>query len=125
MVKVSLGELKDIGEGMGELANTKLPVKTSYAISKINKQIVAEFQEFDKERVKILDAYSKKGEDGKPVIENNNYVIEDMEAFTKEFNELCAIEVEINAEPISIEQLGDIEISFLTLAKIDKFIKGE
>src|SRR5438045_742443 len=47
----------------------------------------ADFKEFEKKRIALALKYAKK-ENGKPVIENKGYVLEDPIAFEKEFKEL-------------------------------------
>jgi hypothetical protein len=76
-------------------------VKFAYAVSKNLNILKSEIEslekaskpsekyiEFDKERVELAKKYAKKDEKGKPLSENNAFVMEDQEAFEKEFNEL-------------------------------------
>jgi hypothetical protein len=55
-------------------------------------------------RIALLDKFSKKGDDGKPVMKDNHYDIEDMEGFQKEFLVLYSEDVIIDLPP-SVEEV--------------------
>lgn len=97
MKKSKILELSRALNGVGRLSG----VAFSYAVAKnirlIQPEIEAlqkaiepskEFSEYDQEREKLAIKHAKKDEKGNPVIENNQYVLEDKEAFDKEFEKL-------------------------------------
>jgi hypothetical protein len=47
-----------------------------------------EFKEYDKKRSALAESFAEKGNDGKPVIKNNQYVIQDREKFEKELDKV-------------------------------------
>lgn len=47
-----------------------------------------EFKEFDEKRIALAIKYAKKNEVGQPATENGAYILEDQEAFNKEFTPL-------------------------------------
>lgn len=80
-----------------------------------------EYTEYDKERVKLAVKYSKKDENGKPVIENNVYQIEDQKAFEEVVNKLREEKKEtIEKRNHQIDEYGKLleEETKITLYKI-------
>lgn len=54
-----------------------------------------EYKKFDEERMVIVKKFAKKDEKGEPIVVNNNYEMEDQEAFDVEFNALKANNQEV------------------------------
>jgi hypothetical protein len=70
-------------------------------------EVSPEFKAYDDARIELAKSHAKKDEKGSPIIENNQFILEDKEKFTKEFDELK----EKNKEVISAreEQIKDFE----------------
>lgn len=103
------------GTGAGVLGE-KLPVKTAYWLARALTQLRVEFEPFERARQKLVEVHARKytkdqkdkkgnltAKKGELVREGNIYLMKDMEAFNKEFNELAEQEIEIKCEPIPIE----------------------
>lgn len=93
---------------LGALVQKQLPVKVSYVIAKNVSKIEKELEIYSKERQKLLDKYSVKGEKGENLIdENNQFQIADehLESWNKDLNELLDIEVEIDIHKFNINDL--------------------
>lgn len=81
--------------------DTLTGVKLAYCIAK-NKLLIAqerkvldeaikpsvEFSEFEKKRIELAQSLAKKDDKGKPMIENNQFVMEDQSLFESEFEKL-------------------------------------
>lgn len=124
-MKLKLGELRSIIDALPKVLEEKLPVKTSYWLSRAAVDITKEFQVFEETRKKMIEGkygkkYTKdKKVDGKVVekkgelimVESEDregnkistYVLTDQEAFNKEFMELAEQEIEIKYEPRPID----------------------
>lgn len=122
MIKIQLGELKEMLQALDELAVAKLPVKTAYWVQKFGKKLVKEYSSFEEQRKKIIDEHGKRDEKGNLIIENGQYVMDDAEAFAKEYNELASITIELDFNPITIEQLGNTVVTPSALARLEKYI---
>lgn len=83
-----------------------LPVRISYAISKNADAIAGALKAYEETRKNLLERFAKKDEEGKAVIENGNYVIDDMEQFAKEMNELLTVETEVIVQEVSIDEFA-------------------
>lgn len=121
-MKFKLAEVKVRHQTLCNLGNKKLPVKVSYAISKNIMKLQEEVETLEKERVKLAEQYAVKGEDGKPKVINNSYVMEEnQEVFAKEYQEFLDTETEIMIYTIPeelIECMDDDRYDVLTPAEL-------
>lgn len=128
-MKVKLGDLKNIIDGLGILASKELPIKHSYWISKTIPVLAKEFQNAEANRYKLCIKHCKKDDNGSPItrMDGNNKVYDmiDQEAFNIELADLWNLEIDIKFNPIPIEQLDGIKIDTVTLIKLDGFIITE
>lgn len=113
-MKITNKELiNDIGV-LRNISQKQLPVKISYAIAKNIAKVDTELKTYNKERQKLIDKYSEKGEDGKPKInKNNQYNIkrECMEDWNRDVQELLSISVELDVFTFSVDLLDGFNIS--------------
>ena len=72
----------------GFLAAEKLGGKASRMRTKFLKLLNESINETEEFRKELLEKYSKKDDEGNALIEDNSYVIEDVETFNKEYLEL-------------------------------------
>jgi hypothetical protein len=122
MITLKLGEVKEIVSGLNQVMGERLPVKTAYSFTKLAKTIQNEYRTYEESRMKLIHTYSNKDENGKPSIVDGEYDICDKQAFAKEFSELSNIDVEIDFNPISINDLGDAQISPVAMIALEKFV---
>ena len=112
---------------LNTLTNKQLPVKVSYAIAKNVAKIEAELKTYNSEREKLLEKYSKKGEDGKSITENGNVTIQEdkVQEWNRDIADLLAIENEIDIHKFSISEFNnrDYDISPAELMTIDYMIE--
>lgn len=129
-MKIKVGELKVIGEGLSEILGKELPVKPSYWLARIATKLDSELRAFEKARVNLVIKYARKDEKGNPIVKKDkdgkptrDYDVPDMDAFNKEYDELAEQEIEININPIKLDALGDINLKPIILAKLEKIIE--
>ena len=91
--------------GCASLREKRLPVKLGYAIKKNLAAVSDAANAYDAERQELLEKYAAKGEDGKFLVENGQYSIEDKEGFAKDLDELLAIEIEVGIHTVSEEEI--------------------
>ena len=84
--------------------NKKVPIKIAYAISKNAETVGAAFKAYEETRKKRLEEYAEKDEEGNPIIENGQYVVEDLAAWSEEIRELLEIETEVQVHKVSIDE---------------------
>ncbi|WP_346879297.1 MULTISPECIES: hypothetical protein [unclassified Clostridium] len=112
---------------LGAISQKNLPIKVSYAIAKNIAKIEAEIKVYNKERQKLIEKYSVKDEEGKPLIEDNNIRIapEHVEDWNVNIKELLAIENEIDIHKFHIDELinSKCDMSPAELLLIDYMIE--
>lgn len=129
-MKFKLNEIRLATEGLGEILEKELPVKTAYWLARFLDKVNSENASMEKARIILVKKCAKKDKKGNPLFvkdkdgkDTNQYDITDMDAFQNEFIELTNEEVEIDFKPIKLEALGDIKLKPLTLAKLGKIIE--
>lgn len=116
-MEMTIGDLMVIREDLRKLFSKEIPIKTAWKISKFISLIENEYNDFENSRLKLVKKF---------VPENENKIPDDkMEAFRVELEQLLNIPVKIDIDKISIEELGDITISPLSLSKMSFLFKDK
>ncbi len=125
-MKVKLGNLKNIIDGLSVLAAKELPIKHAYWIGKTLSKLIKEFQDAESSRYKLCMKHCKKDDFGLPVTkmdgQNKVYDMVDPDAFNSELNDLFDLEIDVKFTPIPIEQLEGIKIDTAAMLKLDGLI---
>ena len=97
---------------LGEiLKNYSFKAKVCQSIVKNKNKLKEIVDNFDEARQTLVKSLADKDENGEPLVEGNNYVINDREKLNREFMELQEIETEIDLDKISVDDLADKEIN--------------
>lgn len=104
-MKIKNSQIVSFINGVVELREKQLPVKLGYAIAKNLGAMKSISEAYEEERIKVLSKYAEKGEDGKFLVEDNSYVIPDMENYGREIGELLEIENEVAIHTVAFEEL--------------------
>lgn len=92
---------------LANLMDVKMPIKYSYSLNKLSKQVALEVELFNtKKREMIIEL----GEKPDSTVDSYNVKPENMSEFIKRFNELCEIEVELDFTPLKLEELTNTTI---------------
>lgn len=124
MIKVTLNDIITNNNLFREIHGKPMPARTAFKVARLIRELDKENEMFDKQRIDIVTRYAKRDENGDMVEENNQVLIDDdkMQQFQDEFNALLDTEVEVNAEKLDIEDLGDIELTPKQIMNLEKFI---
>lgn len=128
-MKFLVGNLEKADLLFGELMRTKLPIATSYKLTRfIKNQFTRELHTFLEKRQEIANTYCKRDENQQPILVDNIYQFEpeNEEKANLEMVELVNQEIELDFEPLNIESLGNIEIAPAALMGLESlgFFKG-
>lgn len=125
MIEVQVKDIVNSVEIFSALSQKKLNMRMAYQLAKIIKEVQKEFELFQETRMKLINEYAERDEDGRLKIdENNNFTIprEKIQDFQKELNELLETQVELQINKINLDELEDVEFTPMELIKIEKFI---
>lgn len=106
-MKIKLKEIINQADNIGKLSEMKLPIKASYRINRIISKILPDIKQYNEKRLEVIKELGIADEKNPEVY---NVPKEKLPEFTKQIEELLSIEVEIDLEPISIIELGEINI---------------
>ena len=116
-MKLTLGELLNGKPALEKLVNLEISIKAAYKLSRIIRKLNEELQNFEEQRQKLVNQYGEPQENGNVIVTQEN-----MEAFAKELNDLASLEIELDFEPVSLEELGDVKMKAAELMLIEKFV---
>jgi len=131
-MKFRLNEVFAITRSLPKLTDKELPIKISYRLLKFLKSCSEEMETLEKSRVKLIKKYAEKSvedekDDGKKKNSSEQRDIkvadENKDKFQEEFSILLNEEVEIDFEPICIEDFGEITFATNDLISLQKIIK--
>lgn len=120
-MKVTLANIKNMEASLDSLLKKELNIRVAYRLSKLAKQIYNELVIFEDNRIKLIKKYGSFNKESQ-VFEIDPKNQKNIDAFTSEFNQLISEEVDINFQPISLEDLEDIKLSAIDMMHFNNFI---
>ena len=125
MIEINLSEIVNAVEPLKTLSNSKIKGRAAYRVAKFLKRVEEEYQLFETTRMNLVQEYCKKDDKGEPIIVDNSYSIdqERVAEFNTEINKLLNTTVTIDMDPISMDDLGDIEFTPGDIMLLEKFIE--
>lgn len=115
MLKVKLLDVQKARDSLKKIFETSLPIKTSFVLGRVVKEVDKVYEEIEQCRVKLVEKYGEESE-GKIAVKQEN-----IGSFQKEFLELLTEQdVELNIEPMKLDLIEDVkltpaEATFLTV----------
>lgn len=128
MFKITNREIQGKVQVLKNVSNKQLPVKVSYAIAKNIDTINTEINFFEEQKLKLIEEYASKDEEGNIKIENNKYVFDENNEneCNAKYNELLDIEVELNLRMINLTDIINSNTDFSAAELLElKFIIKE
>ena len=126
MIQLLLRDIINSSDGLTVLGQRHLKAKTAYTVGKILKAVETEMSGFEQARMDLIKKYGLKDENGE-LIEDENHNLhiapENLQVFNTELTELMNTSVEIMANKIPIDDLGDIEFTPVEMAQLESFIE--
>lgn len=129
-MKLDLNQILLATESYGKIKDEKFSLKVAYRLSKLFETLTNESNRYETLVREALIKYSKKDEDGKPIIktttsggESVEILPEYQEQFKKEIEELNTNEIEIEDCFFTFEDFGNLSISIDEIKGLLPFIK--
>ena len=117
-MKITLAEIKALENSLLKIFEKEVNIKIAYKLGRFLKKINEELKTLEENRVKLVQKYGKEDEETNQV----SVPSENAPKFYQEFNELMSIEIDIDFEPISLKEFGDISISAADALRFDGII---
>ncbi len=102
-MRVKLGQIYAANPILGKLVEQQLPIRVAYRLTRLITKLNEEYDALDSSRIKLLEEY------GTPVdgVEGQfQFTPENQVTFQDEFNNLLSEDVDLDWQPISIDDLG-------------------
>ena len=125
MINITLGELVNSTNALQKLASMSLKAKLAWQVAKLLKEAEKEIQSFNDTRMDVIKKYGEKDENGELITDEkgNCKILEGQtQEFSNELNELINTQIEINANRLSINDLGNIDFTPAEMAQLEPFI---
>lgn len=115
-MELTLLELLNAKPMIESLSGRQLPARTSFRLARLIRTLNPELQAYTEARQKLLEKYGEPSEE-----DRNRYVIEEEQrpAFNGELDELLSTKVELAIEPMSIDALGDAQVTAFELLTVE------
>lgn len=128
MIKVKISALIDSISTLQKLAQKDFKAKLAWSIARLLKAAEAEIQSFNETRMDLIRKYGEKDDNGELITDekgNCTLIKDKVQDFNAELNELLASEIEINANPINIEMLEDLDFTPADMSVLEPFVEFE
>lgn len=115
-MNATLAQVLDMKEPLGRLSNEKLPLKIAFKLSKVIKAIDEHLTDINTQRENLFTDLAVEGKDdqkGQLVIPQEN-----VDEFNKQWGELLGVEVEVNFDPVSFDDLPDVQLTPQDMLKL-------
>ena len=110
---LTFGEILNLNEELHNVVRKRLPFQLAYAISKNVQDISKEADIIGQNRIKLIELYADKDENGNPVIKDGEYHISDENqgVFQQEYTEFLHTETEVfkDIEKVDITKFDKLE----------------
>ena len=111
----------------GTIKDLVLPIKTSYKLSKLFKALNKENEFYKDSMNKLINEYSVKDNQGKPLMTNDGVKIQEsrLNECQEKVNELLEWEVTIPDIKFAVEELEKMNLSMESFMLLENFIEEE
>lgn len=126
MIEAKLSDAVNSIEVFNSLVEKPLSARTAYQVAKLIRELNQEINLFQATQAKIAEKYWECNEDGSVKVDEEGYwhiSKEKMPDYAKEVNELLASKIEVNAEPIDLNELLEEKFTPIQMNQIMVFIK--
>lgn len=128
MIKLTINELLNSTEILQKLASKELKARLALEIARMLKSAEREIQDFNEVRMKLINKYGEKDENGELITDekgNCKIMQEEIKTFSNELNDLIATEIEINANKLKLEQIENLDFTPAEMSMLEPFLETE
>lgn len=127
-MKVTIREILEGQDTLQKLSHQPLPGRAAFQIGRLLKKLKEVLASYNEVRVKLIEKYAKKNEDGSFEVNDNNeyqFTAENMQAYVSEINSVIADEVEVEARPINFKDIENLEFTAAEMTFLEPFLMFE
>lgn len=127
-MKVTIREILEGQDTLQKLSHQPLPGRAAFQIGRLLKKLEEVLASYNEVRVKLIEKYAKKNEDGSFEVNDSNeyqFTAENMQAYVTEINNVIADEVEVEARPINFKDIENLEFTAAEMTFLEPFLMFE
>jgi len=127
-MKVTIKEILEGQDTLQKLSHQPLPGRAAFQIGRLLKKLEEVLASYNEVRVKLIEKYANKNEDGTFEVNDNNeyqFTAENMQAYVSEINNVIADEVEVEAKPINFKDIEKLEFTAAEMTFLEPFLMFE
>lgn len=128
MMKLTLKQIIEGQESLQKLSGQSLRGRTAFQIGRLLKELENILSDYNDTRVKTIQAYAKKDENGEYVINDRNeyqFDPEQMNQYFQEIEKLISEELEINSNPIKFSDIENLNFTPAEMTFLEPFLDVE
>lgn len=125
MMKVTLKDIVESQDVMRTLSSKQLRGRVAFKVARLLKKLEAELATFNDTRIKLIETYAKKDDEGNFVTnEKNEYQFDADNAnkFVEEINKLLLEEIDIDANPILVDEIEELDFTPAEIVALEPFM---
>ena len=125
MITLTLEQLINSTDALKTLSQKPLKARCAYLVGKILRAADAEMTAFNEARMDLIKKYGEKDESGELKTDENgnvHIIMEELNNFNSELQELLKTTVEISSDRIKIDDIGEIEFTPAEMTQLEEFI---
>lgn len=126
MIELTLEQLLNSVDSLKQLSNRPVKARLAYMAAKIIKEADVEVANFNEARLKLINQYSEKDENGtiKTDEKNNVLLIPDkINDFNSELSDLLNTQIVFNTNKLKMEDLDELEFTPNEIITLEPFIE--
>lgn len=128
MITLKLHQMEKTLQALEVLIGQKIPVKLGFKLGKLIRALQEEKQHLDMEKMRLVEQYAEKDENNKPIVQENGQFVflgENLINADKEFIELMNLDVELNIQPITLDELENagVILALEDVLRLEKLIE--
>lgn len=127
-MKITIKEILEGQDTLQKLSHQPLPGRAAFQIGRLLKKLEEVLASYNEVRVKLIEKYANKNEDGTFEVNDNNeyqFTAENMQAYVSEINNVIADEVEVEAKPINFKDIEKLEFTAAEMTFLEPFLMFE
>lgn len=117
-MQMKLGEILEMKDPMVRLSNEKLPLKLAFKLAKVIKAIDEHLSSVNEVRQKLFTKLAVE-KDGQMVVPDDK-----VQEFNEEWSELLNSDVDVDFEPISLDDLPEVELTAQDMLKLEAIFEA-
>lgn len=125
MITVTLKDIVESQEAMRALSEKPLRGRVAFKVARLLKKLEAELTTFNDTRIRLIEAYAKKDEEGNYITNDKKeyqFDQDNADKFVEELNRLLLEELEIDANPILVDEIEELDFTPAEMAMLEPFM---